>query len=193
MSRPRIGIIIGSTREGRFGDKPAQWIYALASRRTDLHFDVVDLRDYCLPLYDELIPPLYAPAKHAVAQQWSAKIAEFDGYIFVTAEYNRSITGALKNALDHIYREFNRKPAAFVGYGGLGGARAIEQLRLICIELQMAPMRNAVHITLEPFLAVMKGDKKLEEFEFLDQSATQMLDELSWWSRILKIGRDGAC
>jgi NAD(P)H-dependent FMN reductase len=190
MGSPRIGIIIGTTREGRFGDKPAQWIHAIATQRSDLEFEIVDLRDYPLPLYDEQIPPLYSPSKNSVAQRWNAKIAELDGYIFITSEYNHGMSGVLKNALDHSYPEFNRKPAAFVGYGGVGSARAVEQLRLVCIELQLAPTRTGVHITLEPFLAAMKGEKKLADFDFLNQGAEQMLEELVWWTRTLKAGRD---
>lgn len=114
---------------------------------------------------------------------------ELDGYLFVTAEYNHSVSGALKNALDHAYPEFNKKPAAFVGYGGVGGARAVEQLRLICIELQMAPTRTAVHIGMEPLLGVKKKGRELSDFGFLNQSAEATLDELAWWTHTLKAGR----
>jgi NAD(P)H-dependent FMN reductase len=145
MANPKIGIIISSTRQNRFGEKAARWIHNIATQRTDLYFEIVDLRDYPLPLF-EGTSPFYAPVTNEVAQRWGRKLAELDGYLFVTAEYNRSITGALKNALDWAYREFNRKPAAYVGYGGVGGARAVEQLRLMCVELQMTPTRSGVHI-----------------------------------------------
>lgn len=190
MSKPRIGIIISTTREGRFGDKPARWISGMASGRTDLDFEVVDLRDYPLPFLGENHSPTYdGSSRSEVAPRWKQKMAELDGYLFVTAEYNHSIPGVLKNALDHAYAEFNKKPAAFVGYGGVGGARAVEQLRLICVELQMAPTRTAVHIGMEPLLGVLREGKELSDFAFLTKSAVAMLDELAWWTRTLKVGR----
>ena len=189
-ARPKIGIIISSIRDNRFADKPAQWIKDIATNtRSDLDFEIVDLRDYDLPLFAEPASPAYAPPKNEAARRWGARLAEFDGLIFIVAEYNRSITGALKNALDYAYREFNHKPAAFVGYGGVGGARAIEQLRLITVELQMAPTRSGVHINMEPFVAVMKGEKALHEFDYLNKSAVTMLDEFAWWVHALKAGR----
>jgi NAD(P)H-dependent FMN reductase len=190
MTKPRIGIIITSTRGARFGHRPAEWIQRIASERGDALYELVDLRDFPLPLFDAPMSPAFAPIDHDVARQWAAKMAELDGYIFVTAEYNRSITGALKNALDHIYNEPKRKPAAFVGYGGVGGARAVEQLRLMLIELQMAPTRNAVHIASEPFLGVIKDGKDFSDYDFLVASAKTMLDELGWWTRVLKAGRE---
>ena len=187
--KPKIGIVISSIRANRFADKPAQWIKNIASKRTDLDFEIVDLRDYNLPIFAEATSPAYGPPKNGEARRWGAKLAELDGFIFVVAEYNRSITGALKNALDYAYREFNRKPAAFVGYGGVGGARAVEQLRLMTVELQMAPTRSAVHINMEPFMAVMKGEKTLAEIDYLNASANTMLDEFAWWVQALKVAR----
>src|SRR5690349_10784664 len=124
MANPKIAIILSSTRQTRFGEKPAQWIYDIAAKRSDLDFELVDLRDYPMPFFDEVASNAWAPSTNEVAQRWQKKIAEFDGYIFVTAEYNRSITGVLKNALDYAYPEWNRKPAAYVGYGAVGAARA---------------------------------------------------------------------
>ncbi len=188
----RVGMIISTTREGRFGDKPARWIFDAASKRADLNVEIVDLRDYPLPLFDEATGPAQAPPENEVALRWGEKMAELDGYLFVTAEYNHGIPGALKNALDYAYPEFNRKPAAFVGYGGVGVARAVEQLRLVCIELQMAPTRSAVHIGMEPLLGVLRGGKDLAGFGFLNGSAEATLDELVWWTRTLKSGRTEA-
>ena len=191
MGKPRIGIIIGSTREKRFGEKAARWIHGIASQRTDMEFEIVDLRDYPLPFF-EGASPLYVPVTNEIAQRWGKKIAELDGYIFVTAEYNRSITGALKNALDWAYREYNRKPAAYLGYGSVGGARAVEQLRLISVELQMAPTRSGVHIGgPDAFALLLQG----KSFEDLDQtnllkSAQSMLEELAWWAKALKSARE---
>lgn len=185
MEKPRIGIIISTIRPGRFGDRAAHWIHTIASRRSDLGFEIVDLRDYRLPLFGA---EAGADAEAAVAR-WRRKVAELDGYLFVTAEYNHSISGVLKNALDHAYAEFNRKPAAFVGYGGVGGARAVEQLRLICVELQVAPTRNAVHIGMEPYLGVTQQGKSLADYDYLNRTAEAMLDELAWWTHTLKAGR----
>jgi NAD(P)H-dependent FMN reductase len=189
VEQPKIGIIIGTIREGRFGGKPAQWILGIASRRTDLDFELVDLRDYPLPLFEEAAAPAAAPPRSPAALRWAKKMAEFDGFLFVTAEYNHSVPGVLKNALDHAYYEFNRKPAAFVGYGTVGGARAVEHLRLICIELQMAPTRNAIHIGMEPYLDVTKEGKDLSDFDYLNRDAEATLDELAWWTHTLKAGR----
>ena len=192
MAEYRIGVVIGTTREERFGDKPARWIFDAASKRADLDVEIVDLRDYPLPLFDEATGLAMAPPKNEVALRWGEKVAELDGYLFVTAEYNHGIPGVLKNALDHAYPEFNRKPAAFVGYGGVGGARAVEQLRLVCVELQMAPTRAAVHIGTEPFLGVLREGKELSDFDYLNESAEATLGELAWWTRILKAGRTEA-
>jgi NAD(P)H-dependent FMN reductase len=191
MSKPGIGIIISSTREKRFGEKAARWIHGVAAQRADLDFELVDLRDYPMPFFDG-VSPIYAPVQNEVAQRWSRKMAELDGYLFVTAEYNRSITGVLKNALDWAYREYNRKPAAYLGYGGVGGARAIEQLRLICVELQMAPTRSGVHIGGNDARALIFEGKSFEELELphLVQAAGVMLDELAWWAKALKAARD---
>lgn len=189
MTQPRIGIIIGSTREGRFGDKPAAWIHTLASQRSDLQFELIDLRSHPLPFFDEALPLTWAPAKNAAAQAWATKIASLDGFIIVTPEYNHGPSAVLKNALDYAYAEFNRKPVAFVGYGGVGAARAIEQLRLNAVELQMAPIRNAVHIGMVEFLGILQQGKSFDDFPHLAQAASGLLDDLAWWAATLKAAR----
>lgn len=189
MANPKIAIIISSTRETRFGEKPAQWIYDIATQRNDIGVELVDLRDFPMPFFDEVASSAYAPSSNEVAQRWQKKIAEFDGYIFVTAEYNHGITAVLKNALDYAYTEWNRKPAAYVGYGSVGGTRAIEQLRLINVELQMVPTRTGVHIQGGDFMAVWRQGKSLTDFPYLDQNAAAMLDELTWWASVLKHAR----
>jgi NAD(P)H-dependent FMN reductase len=188
--RPRIGIIVGSTRQGRFGDRPADWILEIARRRTDLTAELIDLRDYPLPMFDEPMAPAWKPAAHPVAQRWSVQIAALDGLIIVTPEYNHGYAGVLKNALDHAYAEFARKPIGFVGYGAVGAARAIEQLRLVAIELQMAPVRNAVHIGMAEFLGLMRQGKTFDDFPYLAQSAAGLLDDIAWWARALHAARD---
>jgi NAD(P)H-dependent FMN reductase len=190
MTLPRIGVILSTTREGRFADKPAQWLLDIAAERTDLAFELVDLRDYDLPFFDRPASPITTPVDDEAARRWAGKIAALDGYVFVVAEYNHSIPGVLKNALDFVYPEFNRKPAAYVGYGGVGAARAVEQLRLINVEQQVAPTRAAVHIGMEPFLAVMRDGRALSEFDYLNEAARLMLDDLAWWTKVLKTGRE---
>ena len=140
MSKPKLGIVIGSIRPNRFGGHAAQWIEEIARRRTDFEVELIDLKDYPMPLFAEEASPLYA---HEVARRWQKKVGEFDAFVFTAAEYNRGPTAVLKNALDYAYAEWSNKPVAFVGYGGVGGARAVEQLRLYAIELQMAPIRSA--------------------------------------------------
>jgi NAD(P)H-dependent FMN reductase len=191
MSSLKIAIVIGTTRKGRFADRPAQWIAGLAKAKGGADYEILDLRDYPLPFFDEAMSPAWAPPANAEAQRWAKKVAEFDGFIFITAEYNRSISGVLKNALDHTYAEFNRKPATFVAYGGTGGARAVEHLRLILIEQQAAPLRNAVHIGLAEFLGILQQNKDFADYPYLAQSADAALDDLLWWSKTLKAGREG--
>ena len=128
-------------------------------------------------------------SKNEVAKRWQKKVAEFDGYIFVTAEYNRSMPAVLKNALDYAYPEWNRKAAAYVGYGSVGAARSIEHLRLSCVELQMAPMRHGVHIQGADFMAVWQQGKDIKELSYLEQNSKTMLDELQWWASALMVAR----
>jgi NAD(P)H-dependent FMN reductase len=191
MPKPRIGIILSTTREGRFADHAAGWIGELAARRDDLAFETVDLRDHPLPFFDEPRSPAYRTPERPEVRRWASLIGALDGFVFVTAEYNRSVPAVLKNALDYAYAEWNRKPAAFVGYGPVGAARAVEHLRLIAVELQMAPTRFGVHVTMDPFLAVMQGQKTLGDFDFLNASAQAMLDDLAWWTHTLRAARAG--
>jgi NAD(P)H-dependent FMN reductase len=190
MSKPSIGIVISTTREGRFGDKPAAWIRGIAAARDDMEVEIVDLRDYPLRFFDEPASPLSVPPKDEAARLWARKVAEFDGFIFVTAEYNHGVPAVLKNALDHAYKEFNRKPAAFVGYGGVGGARAVEQLRLITIELQMAPTRSGVHIGGADFIGMLMHGKTFADTPHLEPIAVALLDDLAWWTAALKTARE---
>ncbi len=190
MSKPKIAIIIGSTRDSRFGDKPAKWIYDAAAARDDIDVEIVDLKDWPLPFFNEVASNAWAPTQNEVGQRWQKKVAEFDGYIFVTAEYNRSIPAALKNALDFAYPEWNKKAAAVVGYGSVGGARAVEHLRTIAIELQMAPTRSGVHIQGADFMAAWQQGKDLREFAHLEPNVKTMLDELVWWTKALKTARE---
>src|SRR4051794_34708071 len=125
MAKPKIGIVVGSTRPNRFADKPTEWIAKIASARGDIEVEVVDLRDYPLPFFNEAMSPAWGPSQDATAQKWQRKVAEFDGFIFIAAEYNRGPTAALKNAIDYAYNEWNKKPVTFVGYGGGGGGGGV--------------------------------------------------------------------
>jgi NAD(P)H-dependent FMN reductase len=185
----RIGIILGSTRTGRFADRPAEWLLELARGRAGVAFELVDLRDYPLPFFDEPKSPLREPSKHEVAVRWARKVGELDAFVFVTAEYNHSITAALKNAIDYVYPEWNRKPAGFVAYGSTGGARAVEQLRLVLVEVQVAPIRSAVHVMRHEFVDLLLHGKTFADFPHLAQAAEAMLDDLIWWARALRAGR----
>ncbi len=185
MARPRIALIIGSTRKTRFADKPAQWMLAQMKARDDLDVELVDLRDFDLPLFDEVASNAWVPSADPRALAWQAKLAEFDGYVFVVAEYNRSITGALKNALDQAYVEWARKPMGAIAYGSMGGARALEHLRTIAVELQMVPVRHAVHIGAADFFKVhpLGANAPISEIEgSLAASAKSTLDDIVWWA-----------
>ncbi|WP_296737248.1 NADPH-dependent FMN reductase [Mesorhizobium sp.] len=189
MSKPKIAIVVGSTRAARFADVPTQWIAKIAKAHADINVEIVDLRDWPLPFFDEVASSAWAPSQNEMAQRWQKKVAEFDGFIFTAAEYNHAPTGVLKNAIDYAANEWNKKPAGFVGYGSVGGARAVEQLRLIAVELQMAPVKSAVHIAWGDFLAVRQGEKKLEDFEHLNQAATALVNDIAWWAKVLKAAR----
>ena len=185
-SKPHIAIVIGSTRPTRFADKPAQWMLKQAQLRGDIEVELVDLRDHPLPFFDEMATNMWMPSQNAEAVRWQETVGRFDGYIFVVAEYNHSITGVLKNALDQAYKEWNRKPFTAIGYGGTGGARAVEHLRSIGVELQMVSTHAAVHIGGGDFLTVfpMGGNKPIEDIEAnLLPSAKTALDELVWWAK----------
>jgi NAD(P)H-dependent FMN reductase len=190
--RPRIAIVIGSTRPSRFADGPAQWILKQAQARGDMDVELVDLRDHPLPFFDEIASNLWMPSKDPEAIRWQQTVGRYDGYIFVVAEYNHSITGVLKNALDQAYKEWNRKPFTAIGYGGTGAVRAIEHLRQIGVELHMASTHAAVHIGGGDFMAVHPafGNKPIEEVEAnLLLSAQTALDELVWWAKATMAAR----
>src|SRR5436853_5772440 len=144
----KIGIIIGSTRPGRNGEGVAKWVYEIAKKRRDAEFELVDIKAFNLPLLDEPVPPIMGQYSKPHTKAWAAKVGSFDGYVFVTPEYNHGVPGALKNAIDFLFREWNDKAAGFVSYGGAGGARAVEQLRLVLAEVQMATERNQVLLSM---------------------------------------------
>ncbi|MBM7366293.1 NADPH-dependent FMN reductase [Gordonia hydrophobica] len=179
---PRIAIIVGSTRPGRISPKVAQWVHTVASSRDDAEFEILDLADFTLPIYDEPLPPSMGQYTHDHTRVWSAAIAGFDGFVFVTPEYNRSIPGVLKNAIDYLSAEWANKAAGFVGYGVVGGARALEHLRLVLGELRVAPVRDAVCLSLfddfTDFTDLTPREVQVTALE-------TMLDDVVAWSRAL--------
>src|SRR5258705_2663595 len=144
----KIGIIVGSTRPGRKAGAVAKWVHDILKSRKDAEFEIVDIEDYKLPLLDEPVPPSMHQYSRPHTKAWSEKIASLDAYIFVTPEYNHSTSAALKNAIDFLFREWNDKAAGFVGYGGAGGTRAVEHLRLVMGELKVADVRAQVALSI---------------------------------------------
>ncbi len=188
--KPKIAVVIGSVRSNRFADKPANWIADFARANGTMDVEILDLKNFPLPIFDEAVSPAYGASQNPVARQWQAKLEEMDGFIFTAAEYSHGPTAALKNALDWAYPQWAKKPAAFVGYGGVGGARAIEQLRLHAVELQMVPTRNAVHIMFGEYLAVVNDGKSLSDFPHLVKAAEDTVAQLAWWVKATKAARD---
>lgn len=190
----KFALIIGSTRPNRFADTPARWIVDGAAQRDDFTLDVLDLRDQNLPLFEEPVPPAFTGGafSNPDAEAWRLKIKGYDGFIATVAEYNHGPTAVLKNALDSASFEWNRKPIGFVGYGGVGAARAIEQLRGVAVELQMAPIKHEVNVGMEPFLGMLTQGKTMDDFEHLAKSRTALFDNLVWWGGALKTARDKA-
>ncbi len=186
-----ISVIVGSTRQGRFSEKPARWIFQHLKNR-DVDARLLDLRDFPMPFFDQAMPPAMPgrpPYENEVVKKWTAAIGASDGFIFVTPEYNYGPPAVLKNAIDWVYPEWHRKAAAFVSFGGVGGARSVQQLRETAIELQLAPIRSSVHIPVATLMAHFQGgdvDKGLAE---LEAHAKAMLDDLLWWTTALKTAR----
>lgn len=190
MSKPKIAVIVGSIRPNRFGDKPAQWIFDHAKQRGDLEVELVDLKDYDLPLFDAPASDFWMPTPNPVAAKWQEKLNEFDGYIIVTAEYNRSVPGALKNAVDWAYKPFMKKAVGYVSYGSVGGARAVEHLRNIMVELQAVSVRQGIHIGGSEFANVFMGQKSWDEVKgTFDPFVPDLLDNLVWWTNATRTAR----
>ncbi len=191
MEKPTIGIIIGSTRDGRFSEHPAKWIAGIGKSREDMSLMTIDLREHPLPFLQDAVNPSHKNGVYSDESvgRFAKLIAGLDGYIIVTPEYNRSTSAVLKNAIDHIYGEFANKPVAFVSYGSVGGARAVEKLRLMAIEHQMAPIRSAVHIMAPWTLRNEDGSLKDGALDDYQKAAEGMLEQLSWWTTALKTAR----
>jgi NAD(P)H-dependent FMN reductase len=183
----KIAIIVGSTRPGRKADAVARWVYEIAAKRGDAGFEIVDIKDFNLPLLDEAAPPSMAQYSQPHTKAWAAKIAAFDAYVFVTPEYNHSTSGALKNAIDFLYAEWNNKAAGFVGYGSAGGTRAVENLRLVMGELQVADVRAQVMLSLFTDFENFTAFKPAAMHE---KSVNTMLDQVVAWGGALKTLRN---
>ncbi|WP_437633694.1 NADPH-dependent FMN reductase [Sorangium sp. So ce854] len=179
----KVAIILGSTRPGRNGEAVAKWVHELATKKGGAEYELVDIKDFNLPLLDEPVSPSMGQYSKPHTRAWAAKIDPFDAFVFVTPEYNHGTSGALKNALDFLYKEWNNKAAAFVSYGSAGGARAVEQLRLVMAELQIADVRAQVMLSLfddfENF-SVFKPNPRHEK------SVGNMLDQLLAWGGAMK-------
>lgn len=182
----RIAVIVGSTRPNRIGKSVADWVYEHAQQRSDAEFELVDLADFDLPLLDEPMPPAMGQYSKPHTKAWAEKISTFDGFIFVTPEYNHGISGALKNALDFLYAEWNNKAAGFVGYGSAGGTRAVESLRLVMAELQVATVRSQVSLSLFTDFEEMREFKPAA---YHQKPLNTMVDQLIAWAGALKTVR----
>jgi NAD(P)H-dependent FMN reductase len=185
MNNPmlKIAIILGSTRPGRNGEAVSQWVYEIAKKRNDANFELLDIKDYNLPLLDEAIPPSMGQYSKEHTKTWALKIESFDAYVFVTAEYNHGIPGALKNAIDFLYKEWNNKVAGFVSYGGAGGVRSVEQLRLVMAELKVATVRAQVTLSL---FTDFENFTKFNPASFQEKAVNTMLDEVVAWGGALR-------
>jgi NAD(P)H-dependent FMN reductase len=185
----KVAIMTGSTRPGRLNEAVARWVHDLTKGRKDAELELVDIADFGLPLLDEPVPPSLAKYSHEHTKRWAAKIASFDAYVFVVPEYNHGISGALKNAIDFLYAEWNNKAAGFVSYGSAGGARAVEHLRCVMAELQVATVRAQVMLSLATDFekySIFKPDPRHEK------ALSTMLDQLIAWGGALKTVREGA-
>ena len=195
-SQIKIKVIIGSTRQNRFSDKPAHWIYTEAKKKA-VEVEILDLRDYPMPFFNEPVSPAMSGGKYSneIVNKWSEKIMDGDAFIIVTPEYNHGYPAVLKNALDSIFPEWNRKAVGFVSYGNAGGARSVEQLRQVVIELQMVPIRSAIHIPVDVYMAVMNEKVPVDPDLFkplrdrLDRIEV-FLTELISMAKTLKVSRE---
>jgi NAD(P)H-dependent FMN reductase len=188
-----ISVIVGSVRQGRFAEKPARWILEHLKKREGIDARLLDLNDFPMPFFDAPLPPAMPgrPAyEHEVVKRWTQAIAASDGFVIVSPEYNHGPSAVLKNAIDWVYQEWNRKAVTFVGWGSVGGGRAIEQLRQIAVEMQLAPIRSAVHIPVAALYAHFQAQDITPHLTELNTVAGQTIDDLLWWTKALKTARE---
>jgi NAD(P)H-dependent FMN reductase len=179
----KIGIVTGSTRPGRNNEAVSKWVLEIAQKRNDATFELVDIKDYNLPLLDEAVPPAFGQYLNAPTKVWAAKIDSLDAFVFVTPEYNHSTSGALKNAIDYLFKEWNHKAAGFVSYGSAGGARAVEHLRQIMGEIMVADVRAQVMLSL---FTDFENFSVFKPAAMHEKSVTAMLDQVIAWGGALK-------
>jgi len=184
----KIGIILGSTRPGRNGEAVARWVYEIAQRRKDAEYQLIDIQQFNLPLLDEPVPPSMGRYSKDHTKRWAAAMGALDAYVFVTPEYNHSTSAALKNAIDFLYAEWNNKAAGFVSYGSAGGARAVEHLRLIMAEVQVATVRAQVMLSL---MSDFENYSVFKPHERHEAEVGAMLEQLTTWGTALKAIRSG--
>ena len=187
-----ISVIVGSTREGRFSEMPARWILQHLRKRDDIDARLLDLRDFPMPFFDQPATPATPgrpPYKDEAVQRWTAAIAQSDGFVFVTPEYNYGTSAVLKNAIDWVYSEWNRKAAGFVSYGSAMGARGVQQLRQTLTEIQVAAIRSSVHIPVATLWAHYTGGDVEAGLAELAAPAAAMIDDLLWWTTALETAR----
>lgn len=189
MSDLKIAVILGSTREGRNGGAVAEWVLEQAKGREGATYELVDLRDHPLPFFDEPMGPSMKASERPEVVRFAETIGRYDGYVIVTPEYNHSFSAVLKNALDSIYGEWNDKAAALVSYGSFQGARAVEQLRLVLSELQVAHVRGQLGFNLftdfENYSTFTPGPQHAD-------AAQALFGQLEKWSAALQTVRAGA-
>jgi NAD(P)H-dependent FMN reductase len=179
----KIAIVVGSTRPGRKALAVAQWVHGIAAKRTDAAYEILDIQDFNLPLLDEPVPPSRHQYSKEHTKRWAAAVAQYDGFVFVTPEYNHATSGALKNAIDFLYKEWNNKAAGLVSYGSSGGTRAAENLRLIMGEIMVADVRQQVTLSLFTDFENFAAFKPAANHE---KSVETMLDQLVAWSTALQ-------
>jgi NAD(P)H-dependent FMN reductase len=183
MDMLNVAIIVGSTRPGRKALTIARWVHEIAMRRGDAAFEIVDIAEFDLPLFDEAYPPAMGQYQRPHTKAWAAKIAAFDAFVFVTPEYNHGTSGVLKNAIDFLFREWNDKAAGFVGYGAVGGARAVEQLRLVMGEVKVADVRAQVALSM---FTDFENFTVFKPAPIQEAAVNAMLNDLIPWGQALK-------
>jgi len=189
----KLKLIVGSTRPNRFSEKVLPWLVRELDKKNGFEVEVLDLREYELPFFDQPVSPSTVEGGNyggEAARKWAEEVGDADAYLIITPEYNRSTSAVLKNALDTVYAEWNKKTVGFVAYGSVGGARAVEQLRLMAIELQMVPVRTAVHIPEPWFLLDEQGNLKEGVLEKYNQTLETLLEQLLWYAEALKVARE---
>jgi NAD(P)H-dependent FMN reductase len=188
-----VKVIVGSTRPGRFSEKVLPWLHEELAKRGGMEVEVLDLKEHVLPMFDQAVSPAYvADGNYGndVVNAWGRKIGEADAFIMISPEYNHGPSAVIKNAIDSVYGEWNKKPVGFISYGSAGGARAVEQLRQVAVEVQMASTRNAVHIQAPWNLSNEDGSLKDGVLNDYTGSLNGMLDQLQWWGEALKNARN---